>query len=406
MPFTATDLSVVLEDSDNFARTVYTTAPYSFVPGKLYLLLIGGIDDTAVSGNNAIGVPTSSATWANVNSKTRDFSASSLEYATVASPVTESISLTFPTLQTIGRWLMLEIDSAEVVPVQSVPSSGNPPIATLPNPMGADGLAIGFFSGSITSPRSFTVGAGHTALTGGIVQIFAEYNLIQNGILDVATPYGGTYSGVGVEIAFSGSIINVTSVNGGAPISDGDTGVTTLGNAFGSPGVHTISPSDNINDVNAVVQTDTSWTPTAIDITVSLPVGSNSDNPVFVFVTNDSAETNAIGFPVSVLSTDVISIFSMKIDDGVNPVLCTATDFDLGVTAYLNKGLAGEEIASLVVSTSNANTAQPQFKCTFSKAPVNLVDTITVVYDNTVGDIQSVADGIALLSGEYTGTVC
>lgn len=102
------------------------------------------------------------------------------------------------------------------------------------------------------------------------------------------------------------------------------------------------------------------------------------------------------------------TLHTLILEDGSsNPVVCESTDFALGVTAYKNKGLSGEETATSVVSITNTNTSAPQYHCEFPTGdPVPLVDTISFDYDDTVGDIKSVTGAMPLATGTFTGTTC
>ncbi len=189
----------------------------------------------------------------------------------------------------------------------------------------------------------------------------------------------------------------ISSVNGGNSIADGDSVTIVLANGLSGSNTVKIGNVDSYFHVDAVTQTITSDGNTSIDITVELPTGATSDNPVYVFVHNGTEASN--GFSVNV--TPIVStLHTMVIEDGSsNAVICSSTNFALGVTAYKNKGLPNEEIASLITEVSNSDTSTPQYQVTFSGGePVNGTDTITIVYDAGVGDIKSVTGSIALPS--------
>jgi hypothetical protein len=78
----------------------------------------------------------------------------------------------------------------------------------------------------------------------------------------------------------------------------GQTGVAIAGALFGSTqgsGRVVISPTDNIADVDAEEQTVTSWADGAIAFTVVLGA-LDLDTNLYVFVENDSGQSNAAGF--------------------------------------------------------------------------------------------------------------
>jgi hypothetical protein len=82
----------------------------------------------------------------------------------------------------------------------------------------------------------------------------------------------------------------------------GQTGVAITGALFGSTqgsGRVVISPSDDIDDVDAEEQTVTSWADGAIAITVVLG-GLDLDTGLYLFVENDSGQSNAAGFAVEI----------------------------------------------------------------------------------------------------------
>lgn len=206
----------------------------------------------------------------------------------------------------------------------------------------------------------------------------------------------------------------ISDVNGGSSITTGDNNVLialTGGEASQGNGSVVISLSDNINDASVITQVigSSGWSDTAVYIDINLPTGAGGV-PVFVFITNNSGASSVSGFSVNVTPIAAAVFHTLQItDDGTvtgNPVICASSDFSAGVTAYKNKGLLSEEFDDEVISLSTGDTDRPEYNVRFpTGAPIG-GDTITFVYDQTLGDIQSVADGIALLSGEFPGTVC
>jgi hypothetical protein len=66
-------------------------------------------------------------------------------------------------------------------------------------------------------------------------------------------------------------------------------------------GVVTISPTDDVDDVNAEAQTIGTWGgDTSITLTgVTFPTGTTHNDTLYLFVTNDSGETNASGYALT-----------------------------------------------------------------------------------------------------------
>ena len=82
--------------------------------------------------------------------------------------------------------------------------------------------------------------------------------------------------------------------------NDGEAGIVITGTNFGAPqgsGSVRISPTDDVTDVNAVLQDPTSWAGTSITVTtIRGSLASNTN--LYLFVTNGTAETNSSGYVV------------------------------------------------------------------------------------------------------------
>jgi hypothetical protein len=220
-------------------------------------------------------------------------------------------------------------------------------------------------------------------------------------VLDT-TSYNGGAIAMYVETRLAVAAPEITDVNSGNSIADGDTSITITGTAFAASGnTVTISPSTDINHIDAVVQSAVSnESTTSVDITVELPVGSTSEDFVYLFVTDDSSNVSS-GYSVSV-SPLATSLHTLTLS-----AECTSTDFALGITAYKNKGEVDEEIASVVTAIDTLPTASPQYNCTFETGDPVSPDTLELVYDAAVGDIRTTSGDIPLASITYTaGTVC
>jgi len=74
------------------------------------------------------------------------------------------------------------------------------------------------------------------------------------------------------------------------------------GTNFQGTGVVTISPTDDVDDVNAEVQTiaGSGWGDTEITLDgVTFPTGTAHNDTLYLFVTNDTGETNASGYALT-----------------------------------------------------------------------------------------------------------
>jgi hypothetical protein len=84
---------------------------------------------------------------------------------------------------------------------------------------------------------------------------------------------------------------------------NGETGIAITGTSFGASqgsGTVKISPTDDVDDVNAVAQTVTAWGDTSVTFTCvkgSLAFNTN----LYLFVTNDDGLANAAGYPVQIM---------------------------------------------------------------------------------------------------------
>lgn len=198
-------------------------------------------------------------------------------------------------------------------------------------------------------------------------------------------------------------------------ITDGSTNVTVTGTFEATQGSADviISPTDNINDPFGASQVINTYSSTVIGITTNLPVTTDPNLFLYMFVRNDSGLETIPGFTFreNLTAPSVITLFTLELEDGAsNPVICASTDFANGMTAYLNEGLFNEEIATIFSSNSSLDTSTPQYSAAFTKVPVFGVDTISIVYlnlaDGGTGDIASASGGIALDSQSFNGTVC
>lgn len=99
------------------------------------------------------------------------------------------------------------------------------------------------------------------------------------------------------------TVPTVTSLTPASPVRIGQVGVVIAGTNFGvtqSSGHVVISPSNDVNDVNAVSQTVTSWGDTSVTINVVRNTLSLATN-LYLFVVNDGGSSNASGSVVQIL---------------------------------------------------------------------------------------------------------
>ena len=165
-------------------------------------------------------------------------------------------------------------------------------------------------------PTGFTTATYSTSLFANITNATKDYRVVSGSalidagttdstnaatdILGVSRPQGASYD-VGAHEFSSASVPTITDF-GDESHRVGEVGVTITGTNFGSSqgtGFVKISPTDDINNANAVTQTVSgTWTDTSIPITivrgssVPLPLFTN----LYLFVQNDSASSNAAGY--------------------------------------------------------------------------------------------------------------
>lgn len=124
----------------------------------------------------------------------------------------------------------------------------------------------------------------------------------QSGTVTIAWTLAASRNWSCRAIAFSEPASATPTISSVAPseFEGGQVGVTITGTTFeasqGSGNV-VISPSDNVADGSAVSQTETAWSDTSITITTAR--GSlNYGDQMYLFVTNDTGNSNASGYPV------------------------------------------------------------------------------------------------------------
>ncbi len=150
--------------------------------------------------------------------------------------------------------------------------------------------------------------------------------------LGAATFSGSPETDVQFESAAFGDItLSISSIDD-TTLLDGQTGVTITGTGFGASqggGFVTISPTDDITDVNAVVQTVTSWGDTSIDFTAVRGTLDHTDG-LFLFVEENGETSNAAGSALSFVDTTPAFTTTPFVSSTTETVytLDAAADFD------------------------------------------------------------------------------
>ncbi len=155
-----------------------------------------------------------------------------------------------------------------------------------------------------------------------------------------------------------------------ASFANGVAGIVIAGANFGASqgaGSVVISPTDNVNDVNAVTQTVTAWGASSITITSvrsTLPLATN----LYLFVETNGGLSNAAGSVVQFTTTV--------------PTISNASDevFNVGESITIEGGnfLASQGIGAVVISPTN-NWEDPAAVTQTVTAWSNTSITITVV---------------------------
>jgi len=271
------------------------------------------------------------------------------------------------------------------------------------------------FAGVTIPPGTYAVGLrGDIDLVSGSDGVYVNNNNIRTtglpALPDILIGNAPSLNGGAIAAYFdvtpTAVVTDITDVNNNVAVSNGDS--VTITGTFGATGnTITVSLNDDVNDPSATTQAITTESATSIDVTVSLPANTLDNGSVFFFVTDSTSQSNANGYSISAVLANVVTAYTVVFTDGFGaPVICESTDFALGMTAYINQGEVNEEVATTVIELSNANSASPQLSVNFSIVPAFGTDTISIVYDDTVGDIKSVTGGIALASQTFVGLVC
>lgn len=126
-----------------------------------------------------------------------------------------------------------------------------------------------------------------------------------SGTWNTGTPSAGTYFAsnelfpVGPTVSDAGDEVFAT----------GETAIPITGSGFGASqgsGTVYLSPTDDVDDVSRVEQTVTSWSDTAIAFTC-VKGGLSAETNLYLFVVNDSAESNAAGYVVQIQAQPTVT---------------------------------------------------------------------------------------------------
>lgn len=184
----------------------------------------------------------------------------------------------------------------------------------------------------------------------------------------------------------------------------GETGITITGTAFGASqgaGFVKISPTDDIGDADAVTQTVTSWANTSIQFTAAR--GSlDALTTLYLFVQNDSSQSNAAGFPVQLHKRGRISLTLNDRGDGDNAPVAWASK--TGILYRLTEDdILGDEIQSGNDATTDGSgvITLPYFDVTSGGTHTegNYVALVLMKDDATLGNVRL---GIDKLLVSYT----
>lgn len=136
---------------------------------------------------------------------------------------------------------------------------------------------------------------------------------------------------------------------GDAVFHDAETGIVITGTSFGAS--HTgsadviISPTNNIADAGAVVQTQTAWGNTSVTITAVLNTFAYFTN-LFLFVRNSSGQANSSGF---VIQREAIMNLTVNVKNLAGTLQPSITGIDYTIRAQNING-------TLILSGNNAAT--------------------------------------------------
>lgn len=153
--------------------------------------------------------------------------------------------------------------------------------------------------------------SGQTALVEGPLfnanAVSVGYKVGDGSLETDAHPGGGNHGYLAYVINHgtdSGTAVapTITDVDTDEIVSQGQTLVPITGTNFEATqgtGTVKIAKTDNIADANVVTQTVTSWAATAIQFTANFPVDVAEGEGCFLFVTNNTGDSNSAGFAIT-----------------------------------------------------------------------------------------------------------
>jgi hypothetical protein len=139
--------------------------------------------------------------------------------------------------------------------------------------------------------------------SGAVTYTLTIYRKISAGGTEAPTVVNSSArSAVGRMVVYRAATTAVPTITdaGDETFFNGEAGVTITGTNFGASqgtGVVKISPTDNVNDPAAVLQTPTTWGDTSIQFT-ALQGYIAANATCYLFVSKDGGQTNTAGYPV------------------------------------------------------------------------------------------------------------
>lgn len=259
--------------------------------------------------------PTVPAGWALLQAVDNDsaFNASVHVYAKTAG-ASEPTDYAVGTGGTAGGGVIAVWEGVGAIDVSGVFTDSNLPSITCPTVTTTqDDTTLICVAGTLaTAVRTFAPPAGMTERFdgnfGASIGIFDEVIPAAGatGTRTTDLTGGNSGGGAGITIALRGAGPagpTISDVDGDDTVFEGQTSVQINGSGFGATqgtGSVTISPTDNISDGNAVTPTVSAWGDTQITLSaVSFPTGVGEGGTAYVFVTDDSAASNANGHAIT-----------------------------------------------------------------------------------------------------------
>lgn len=167
-----------------------------------------------------------------------------------------------------------------------------------PGSVNKGGLLLGDTLGHIGRPHDFSNYYGFT----GRVYYFAYWRGYRLTNVELASVNSDPAANIPLWPSGGPAAPTITDANTDEIIGQAESTTLTGTNFEATQGTGTvkISPTDNIADVNAVVQTTTAWADTSVTFTADFTgTGIAEGGTGYVFVTNDSGQSNSAGFAIT-----------------------------------------------------------------------------------------------------------